>query len=354
MHASPAPSRVRLPWGLHVWALALFVVCGLCAATARAQTGPPPPPPSRTAGQDQLPIVLAIEVEGEQRYSEDQLRGGLGQRVGEPIDDAQIQRGIETLWKVFHVQATVALREVDGGLNLLLEVVELPVDLEPRFVGNVKIKTKKLFEWARIEEGGELYLYQARRVKQRLLENYRKEGFYFIEIEEVVRGVEGDPDALPDVIFEIREGPRVRVKDVVMHGNDSMPRTGFLFWKGGLKHLAGVELKGWTLFNWFGKKFDEDTLRADLIAMRTVYRERGWLDAVVEIDRLEFNEERKKVTIHVIVDEGQRYTVSSIRIIGVERTRNPRVPGEWLDQETKLVYPEEELLELIELEPGKY
>jgi len=302
----------------------------------------------------ELPRVLAVRVEGEERYTEDQLRDGLGQRVGETIDYGQIERGIETLWKVFHVKADVAEHEVDGGIELLLSIVELPVDLEPRFIGNVKIKTKKLYEWARIEEGGELYLYQSRRVKQRLLESYRRDGFYFVEIKEVVRGVEGDPDALPDVIFEITEGPRVRVKGVGINGNEAMPRTGFLFWKGGLKRLAGVELKGWTLFNWFGRKFVEEQLQADLIAMRTVYRERGWLDAVVELDRLEFNEERKKVAIHVIVDEGTRYKVSSIAVVGVDRRRNPRAPGGWTDEAAQLVYPEQELLELCELRPGKF
>jgi outer membrane protein insertion porin family len=331
---------------------ALLTALTLLATPAGALQDAPGTVPQEQAPPPAPPVVVAVRVEGQQRYSADQLREGLGLRVGAPIDPEQIERGIETLWKVFHVKADVSQREVEGGVEVLLSVVELPVDLEPRFVGNVAIKLKQIYEWAGMEEGGELYLYQAARVRQRLVEAYRKEGFYFAEVEEAVRGGDGSADTPPDVIFEIREGPRVRVKAVVIHGDDSMPETGMLFWKGGLKKLAGVELKGWTLFNWWGKKFVRDTLDADLLAMRTVYRERGWLDAVVELDRLEFNEDRSKVTIHVIVDEGARYHVSTLSVRAVDRRRDPAT-GEWVEDPTALVFPEEELKALCQMQPGR-
>lgn len=312
---------------------------------------PQEPVPAARPPRDR-PTVLAIEVEGERRYTEQQLRDALGQRVGAPIDPTAIEQGLQVLWKAFRVRASVAERQAEGGIVLVLSVVEISVDLEPRFVGNAEIDEETLRRWAQLGERSELWMHQTARVRQRLIEGYEREGFYFVEVQEVVRGeVErtGADDVLPDVIFEIREGPRVRVSDVLIRGNVSMPETGMWFWKGGLAKLARTELEGPGILNWRGDKFVEEVLQADLVAMREVYRDRGWLDAVVEVERLEFSEDRGRVIVHVVVDEGRPWRVSKVSIRGVER--DPATSGrEWKPAE--LLFPEPELLSLLELEVG--
>ena len=327
--------------------LVLAALQGTASLAAQDTTPPPAAPPVR---QD-LPIVKGIRIEGRKRYSEKQLLDALGQKVGEKIDQAAIDAGLDTLWKVFKVRALTRVREVEGGIEILLEVVEMAVDPEPRFVGNAEIDVETLRKWAQLGERSELFLYQAPRVRQRLLEGYHREGHHFAEVEIVTRGGDDKPgeEALPpDVIFEIREGPQVRVQDVIVHGSSTYPDTGMWFWRGGLQKLAGVQLDGPWLFNWFGEKFFEDTLNADLVAMREVYRDQGFLDAVVEIDRLDFSTDRSEVTIHVIVDEGTPYRVSKLSIVGVdlERDAEGRQPAE-------LLFPEETLLAQCKLKPGK-
>ena len=85
-----------------------------------------------------LPRVLAIEVEGNQRFTDSQLIGALGQEVGGLLSQDRIDAGIKTLWSDFSVHSKVQFRNVLGGVELKLIVQEMPVDLEPRFVGNVE------------------------------------------------------------------------------------------------------------------------------------------------------------------------------------------------------------------------
>jgi outer membrane protein insertion porin family len=260
---------------------------------------------------------------------------------------------------VFKVRAQVRQRKVEGGIELVLSVVEMPVDLEPRFVGNVEEDIETLRKWAQLGDRSELYLYQAPRVRQRLLEGYHREGYLFAEVEIVTQGGDTTPgkeSVSPDVIFEIREGPQVRVKDVIITGNKSFPDTGAWFWKGGLKKLAGAELGGPYIFNWKGDKFVEDTLQADLLAMREVYRDQGYLDAVVELEGLDFSEDRSGVVIRVLIDEGVPYRVKSLAIRGFDLKPKGAEPDQ--DDETDhlpadLVFPEAELLKLCKLAPGK-
>ena len=307
-----------------------------------------------SASAKELPTVVAINVEGARRYTEAQLTNALGQKIGARFDPDAVNKGIDTLWNALRVRADVLRRDVDGGVELLLKVIEMNVDLEPRFVGNAEIPVETLKKWALLEDRGELFLYQAERVRHRLLEGYHKEGYAFADVEIVRRGSESgasEDGVIPDVIFEIREGPQVRVKEVVVRGNTSMPDRGMWWWKDGLKKLAKSELDGPWIFNWKGDKYVQDTLDADIVAMREVYRDRGFLDAVVDVETLELSPDRSGVVVHVVVDEGARYKVSGLRLVGVKRVWNSKARA-FDESPEPLLFPENELLALCKLKVG--
>jgi outer membrane protein insertion porin family len=303
---------------------------------------------------------VLVRVEGQKRYSAEQLVAALGQKAGDPLDPRVVDDGLKRLWRSFRVRAEVGVVELEGvgpagepRVELVLRVSEQPSDVEPRFVGNDAIDLETLRKWALLDQRTELYLHQAQRVRLRLLEGYSREGFYWAEVNVVTRGEDEQGAALSDVIFEIREGPKVRVREVTLHGNESMPdRRSWIFFRDGLSALAKRELKGPAITNlWRGEPFVMETLEADLLAMRGVYRDRGWLDAVVELERLEFNRDRNRVTIHVAVDEGPRYRVRSLSIEGLQVST---ADGQEELVEQELVIPREELLALCELTPGSF
>lgn len=340
------------------WSLVLWTVARAPVAGAVPQDAPPPAAQAAPAEQRrEPPIVDRIEVRGNRRYSREQVIGALNQREGQPLDGPAVSSGVKRLWTQFRVRAETGTRPAEGApadgrehIVLVLSLVEMPSDLEPRFIGNDAIKLERLKEWALLEDRTELFLHQAPRVRQRILEGYQREGFYWAEVNVVTRGEDEASAALSDVIFEIREGPRVRVRGVEIRGNHSMPdERSWLFFKDGLSHLAKRELAGKRLTNWFGSKFVAETLEADVLAMRQVYRDRGWLDAVVEVERLEFNAQRNRVTIHIAVDEGPRYTVSKLSVEAVQYTEDPQKDDVLPAQ---LEIPEADLLARCRLVPG--
>jgi len=302
------------------------------------------------------PTLIGIVIVGRRRYTEEQIIAALGVRVGQPYDPLAVQKGQDTLWQAFNARVSkVDLREAAGGVELQITLEEMNVDLEPRFVGYKEMDLEDLKRWALLEDRGELYLYQSERVRQRLIEGYRREGFAWVEVDVVRRGTETGEDpsgALPDVIFEIREGPRVHVQDVVVTGNDTMPETGMWWWKGGIKSLAKVELGGPWLFDWNGEEYVREKLDADLLFVVIELHDRGWLDAVVELDHYEFSDDRSEVTVHVIVDEGLPYTVESLDIEAVDRTWNTAAQ-DWDEKPADFLIPKEEILELLEMEKGQ-
>lgn len=300
-------------------------------------------------------VVRSITVEGNSRYRDEQLISMLGLAVGAPLGVESLDRGIRQLFETFHVRASIEKRAAtDGGIDVRVVVEELPLDLEPRFVGNVDIDDDELLEWAGLREREELFLFQAPRVRDRLMRAYRDEGYYFAQVNVVERpgGVDEATGEFvpPDVIFEVEEGPEVKVREIVFSGNESLVNERrYLFFKRGLSKLAQVELRSPLFFSWFAKDFVDETLQADIIAMREVYRDFGYLDAIVEVSELEFTEDREWVTVHVAIDEGGRYKVGSITLEGVERVPTP---GTTQDRPAELVFPKEELMELLDLHVG--
>ena len=310
--------------------------------------GAAPAPQDGSAADERLaaPPVLSIEVVGNLRFTETQLITALGQPIGAPLSETRIEEGIKTLWRDFHVHADVDFRQVAGGVELRLSVEEMLVDLEPRFVGNVGESLDVVLEWAGVEQGAELFLHEAPLVRERLLDGYRREGYYFVEVDIVTPDADAEGNRVPDVIFQIREGPLVKVKDMVVHGADSFPDTGYLFWHSDFQEVADVELDG-SRFLWMLRdELVERTLKEDLIAMRQVYRNYGWFDAIVELERLEFNEDRDRVVIHVRVDEGPRYRVGSLAFEMVEFEGKEERPA-------NPYFPLDELREVCELTEGE-
>lgn len=323
----------------------LLATLALALAGARALDATPQDEPPVT---EQDLVVREVVFEGLETYGEEGVLRALGIEIGKPLPE--MRPGVQRVWEVYRLLVLEPRVEVltGGGLRLSLKVSEQPVDLDPRFVGNDDIPTEKLYEWAGLFDREEIYVYEADAIKNRLVEGYKRQGYHHVEVEVVVGGAEEEEGGAPsDLIFEIREGPKVRATGIVVRGNENLPDTGWGFWRGGLKSLAKLKTKGRGIFRWWGGVFDEEVLAADLLAMRQVYRDRGWLDAKVEIERLEFNDERDRVKIHVVVDEGPLWRVASLDAVAVD-------PEDESGRKTEpLLYSKEKLLDVLELKPGR-
>ncbi|MGB0332602.1 MAG: POTRA domain-containing protein, partial [Planctomycetota bacterium] len=310
-------------------------------APARQQPGAPM---GFQLGSDR-PVVMDVLVSGLTAHDADQVVRLLGIEVGEPIPSS-ISAAQKRLWSDFRIlvaQGGYLFQEVEGGVRVRLKFIESPVDLDPRFVGNNNFDVKRLREWAQLDDRVEVYVDEADKIAERIRTAYLRQGYYFVEVEPRFSGDGGV--RYQEIVFEIREGPKVYVKDVEVVGNESIPEIGFLFWKQSLEKSASLGTKGRGLFAWWGHRFVQQVVEEDVVAMSEVYRDRGFLDAVVGYD-LEFNEDRSGVRVTFRIDEGEPYTVSSVSLKAFEKEMVELTPGgrkEAEFREVELSLPEEEL-----------
>jgi outer membrane protein insertion porin family len=103
------------------------------------------------------------------------------------------------------------------------------------------------------------------------------------------------------------------------------------------KELVGqmtLRTPGWL--TWYTKhdRYARDKLAADLETLRSFYQNRGYLDFNIESTQVSITPDRQDIYLTININEGEKYTVSSIDIGG------------------QMLVPKEELEKLIKLKPG--
>ena len=287
-----------------VWMFALVLVV-ITVRTTVAQ-----------AQQDSEVTVADIRIEGNQTIPESVILQKIQAQPQRPISERLIREDIRSLMSTrwfFNVKER--LDETPQGLILVYTVHEKPIVKRVEFRGNHKVKTKHLTAWTGLKAGSPFDPRANHEAVERIVREYKDKGYYFSE----VQLIKGDKPGDREVIFQIKEGPKVQVKDRTFEGN--------AFWSAGSlrKNLISKEA-----FLIFGGIYNPDTIPADIEALKQYYRSVGFFDVEVTGKPL-FSVDRSDVNLHFVVAEGRRYKVREIRYEG-----NATIPTAQLRNESKL------------------
>ncbi|MEZ6061615.1 MAG: outer membrane protein assembly factor [Planctomycetaceae bacterium] len=188
------------------------------------------------------------------------------------------------------------------GTVLIFKVHERPIVKKVEFIGNEKIKTKQLASWTGLKVGSPFDHMANREAVNRIEQEYREKGHFFVKVELVKGGEPGDRE----VIFRINEGPKVRVTSRVFSGVGDVVSAARLKTK--------LQSKS-AILGLFGGLYRPETLQQDEYALKQYYNDLGFFDVQVETEPL-FSRDRSRVRLHYTVSEGTRYRVREIRVEG--------------------------------------
>jgi len=282
------------------------------------------------------PIVRRIEFEGNTAYAADSIKLKLRLKEGRPFDPSLLDIDTETLYQFFQ-EVTIDLQDVPGGVTLRFVVSENPVVRDLVINGLEAMKREELealplrtrVGFPRVQRNLDLD-------REDVASVYRRKGYAFATV--------GDPvyeERLPTgglrVVFTVVEGPQVKVAEVVIRGNASVPR----------KRILDAMLTKTSKFL-SSQYFNEETLREDVVEVRRVYRAEGFLDAEVVLEDLRFSDDKSEAVVVLSVVEGERYQVGDVRF---EVKREESGPGA-APADDRAYFTQETLRRLLGLEPG--
>ncbi len=278
--------------------------------------------------------VESIIVEGN-KYVEDKLiKSLLNLREGSTYSEDIVREDIKRLYRTgFFKKIEVYKEEKNGKVKIIYRVEDLPVIYKIEFKGNEEISTDDLIEKLGIEtEVGKVdieEMYQGttgspaieekieimkrfklgrilspseiENLRRRIIEIYRKEGFYNAKVDYKIIPKKG----ASKLVFVIEEKQALYVRKVRFVGNKSFSR----FKLGGIMETKSRNI---FLFRW-KPPFNRDTLEEDIKKLEEFYKSEGFLEVKISYELKKIGE-RYDITIYI--EEGPRYKLKELKIEG--------------------------------------
>jgi outer membrane protein insertion porin family len=284
------------------WLLVLTALMILLPGSGRPVQAQQPPPP-------QGPPVDSIVVEGNRRVSVEQIQQSSGIILHEPINYRGIQRAIAALFRTGQFDdVQIQQRGDQSRLVVAILVKERPILARWAIRGADQLSEGSIRGKVVLVEGRPLDRAAVERARAAIDSLYQKKGFYAARVK--VNEIESATGAAR-LVFDISEGSRVAISQVIIDGNTSFddPQV--------VSGMASQPEGFW----WFQKgEFSEEKLDQDVRErMPQWYGDRGHIDFQVLRDTLITDSVPGKAILKLAVDEGQQYYVGTFDIAGNRR-----------------------------------
>jgi len=249
--------------------------------------------------------VEAVRLEGLAQVPEQLVRNQIRMTVGEPYDARTVR---EDIVRLTHLGRFAQVRaEVDqadtGGVVLTYVFEEQPLLRQVQIRGNTAIGTADLYGGVLLRPGDAADPFLIERGKQQIVDRYREKGYF-------AASVAVDELALKErneLVYTVREGPRIRVRGFVFEGNEAIPD----------KKLKS-RLRSKTYFPVFQPgTLSREELDRDVARLRELYDSEGYLNAEVGREIL-VSPDQKSAVVRFVIDEGPRFNVRKVTIEGAQ------------------------------------
>lgn len=311
--------------------LAGTILSGL-VSPACAQTAPQPAPaapvtPAPAATPAVARTIKSLRVEGSQRIEPETVLSYTRLRVGDSYTNETVDQAIKDLLSS-DLLADVAIEGVESG-NLVIRIRENPVINRVVFEGNKRLKQDKIDKEIKLRPRQIFTRTAVRADIARIVELYRRQGRFAARIEPKM--VSLDQNRV-DVIFEIHEGPKSKVRQINIIGND-------VFSDKKLRGQMATKVASLTHLLSSNTSYDQDRLAYDQMKLRQFYLTQGYADFRVISAVAELTPDKKDFIITYVVEEGPRYKFGPVTVDSAIRDFDdkklaaalPIKEGQWYD-----------------------
>ncbi|OGX18376.1 MAG: outer membrane protein assembly factor BamA, partial [Omnitrophica WOR_2 bacterium RBG_13_44_8b] len=250
--------------------------------------------------------VTAIEVKGNKAISSNTVVSKMKTRIGGPYQENIISDDLKRLYLLgFFSDIKMDTQIYKDGIKVIVSVVERPIIENIVFIGMRRITQaeSKLKEQLKSREGQYLDYPNLTEDVRRLKKMYEKIGMPQVQID-YAADINKETNKAK-VQFNIVEGGRLRIKDIIVEGNRA-------FRKGRI--LKVMKTKRAWLFN--AGALREEVLKEDMERIKAFYQKNGFTDATAEFETSTGPKRPNLLYITVKIQEGKKYLVGNVRIQG--------------------------------------
>ena len=297
---------------LAAWTLASAILLGVVPLAAQE-------------GHEDEQVIGDIVVEGGVTLTVDTVSYYLGLEPGDPMDRLAVADGFHRLWEsgLFEEVRIEEATDDAGEVTLYVTVEERPFVTAVVFEGNKKLNTSTLKD--KLDEKGieiprnvPLRMAQVERIGAALDEIYDNEGYRSAAVSFDLEEVSTNRRR---IVFDIEEGAKVKIEKIEFVGNE-------VFSDSRLRRVL-KKMKAKRFYRPWGKKiiFAKEAWEEDRENLREFYLNHGYKDVKIGQPATSMRAKKPKakslkdrkyrLTVTVPVEEGEPYSIGSLRIEGV-------------------------------------
>lgn len=285
--------------------LASLLACGSILAgvpvIAAAQTQPAPEAQSAPAPATRANTIRTITVVGAERLEPTTILSYIRLRVGQEYTATAADEAIKDL-SATELFANYSIRNDNG--NVVISVTENPVINRIVLEGNKRLKNDKIAPEIKLAPRQIFTRSKVRADVARIIELYKRQGRFAARVEPKLVQL---PQNRVDIVFEISEGPKSKVRQINILGNEK-------FSDGELRGEMVTKQARLTSFFSSNTSYDPDRLAFDQQKLRQFYLTNGYADFRVVSAVAELTPDQQDFIITYVVEEGERYTFGEVKV----------------------------------------
>ncbi len=272
------------------------------AGTPAAPAAAPAPAVEAPAPVPAPVIVRTLDIIGAQRLERETILSYVRIRAGQVYTQALADQALKDLYAT-ELFADVQVRN-DGQGNVTIQVKESPVINRIIFEGNKRLKEDKLNPEIKLAPRQIFTRSKVRADVARVLELYKRQGRFAATVEPKM--VMLDQNRV-DIVFEINEGPKSKVRQINIIGND-------VFSDGEVRGQMLTKQSRLSRFMSSKDTYDPDRLAYDQQKLRQFYLTKGYADFRVVSAVAELTPDKHDFIITYVVEEGKRYKFGDVKV----------------------------------------
>jgi len=272
--------------------LAGLLVIAACTSAAAGDTAE-----SNTADS-------AITVNGNRHIGTDMIRSYFHAAPDGHFDTAALDAALKRLYATGSFQNVKIAHEGD---RVLVMVVENPTIGMIAFEGNKKLKDEDLKKDLQSKADGPLSRALVQGDVVHIIDLYRQRGYFDVRVvPKTINGKKSDTNAPVNLVFEIKEGDKLAVRQILFTGNSAFSATK-------LKAVVKTGVTSVLSFILDNDTFDADRIENDRDLLRRFYLAHGYADVRLS-SAAAYDAATKGVAVTFKIDEGALYRFGTVSI----------------------------------------
>ncbi len=248
------------------------------------------------------PVIRDIRVVGNTRIAPETVKSYLTFSEGDRYDEYQSNESFRALIATGLFE-NISISQSNGIVTVTI-INENPVINQVVFEGNSDIKDETLSLEVQLKPRSIFTRAKAQADTQRILEVYRRSGYYAVQVDAQI--IQLDNDRV-NLVFAIREGPETKVLSINFIGN-------YAFSNSQLRSVITTTESNLLSFLKSTDVYDPDRLNLDRELLRRYYLKNGYADARVISAVADLDPEGEGFFITFTVEEGELYRFGRVDV----------------------------------------